>query len=111
MPSRTRRSGTIATENNAIPRTEIAAEPVPPVGFAAPPEAAIADTAAVASQPVAALPAGSVDAVTGNEVIGWAWDPERPEEPVTVEASDGATVFARVVADLYRPDLEAAGIG
>jgi peptidoglycan/xylan/chitin deacetylase (PgdA/CDA1 family)/SAM-dependent methyltransferase len=44
-------------------------------------------------------------------IAGWAWDARRPGRRITVELLDGETPIATAVADRYRPDLEAAGIG
>ncbi|WP_234730799.1 NF038122 family metalloprotease [Acidocella facilis] len=42
---------------------------------------------------------------------GWAWCPQTPELPVELLVLAGGTVLARVVANSYRQDLRAAGIG
>ncbi|MGX9965653.1 hypothetical protein ACVFYP_20170 [Roseomonas sp. F4] len=54
---------------------------------------------------------GYVDAVTGNRIDGWAFEPAQPTERVVVELRlDGQTV-ATSVADRHRADLIRAGIG
>jgi hypothetical protein len=54
---------------------------------------------------------GFVDAVTGNRIDGWAFEPAQPTERVVVELRlDGQTV-ATSVADRHRTDLIRAGIG
>jgi O-antigen biosynthesis protein len=63
------------------------------------------------SSSVADGPAGMVDAMTAQELAGWAWDPEQPNEPITVEILQDDRLLVTVVADLYRPDLEEAGVG
>lgn len=53
---------------------------------------------------------GYVDEVSHDRISGWAWNPAAPLVPVTlVIAVDGLPV-AQVVANSYRPDIEAAGI-
>lgn len=65
-----------------------------------------------ASPPAAvALPAGFVEVVAADRVLGWAWDPARPETRLRVELRLGTTVLAEAVADRPRDDLAASGIG
>ncbi|HYE50824.1 MAG TPA: glycosyltransferase family 92 protein [Azospirillaceae bacterium] len=53
---------------------------------------------------------GHFDCVTGRAVCGWAWDAERPGVAISIEVQvDGTTVVAGA-ANLYRPDLQDAGI-
>ena len=52
---------------------------------------------------------GHVDGVRGIHVEGWAYDPENPDEPVSVEVFDGDRLLAVGVADHYRVDLEYTG--
>ncbi len=54
---------------------------------------------------------GSLDGVEGTSIVGWAFDPTRPDSPVTLEVLDGDGLIARVTANRFRGDLEAAGIG
>ncbi len=54
---------------------------------------------------------GCLDGIEGGRASGWAFQPDRPEEPVWLEVLDGDGVIARVEARRYRADLEAAGIG
>jgi GT2 family glycosyltransferase/glycosyltransferase involved in cell wall biosynthesis len=56
-------------------------------------------------------PIGHVDTLTVNEVSGWCWDAKTPQSAVSVEILDDDRVIASVRADIYRADLEAAGIG
>ena len=92
-------------------------ETSPPAGF--PREDSSARAApAPASQPIAKLPKavanpviGNVDQLTRDLISGWAWDPARPDEPITVEVVDGDEVIVTVMADIPRPDLIPAGIG
>ena len=54
---------------------------------------------------------GHLDAVDAQRIAGWAYDPSLPTAPVLLEVRDGDGVIARVRANRYRGDLEAAGIG
>ncbi|MFO1151920.1 MAG: glycosyltransferase [Alsobacter sp.] len=54
---------------------------------------------------------GYVEAVRDGEVIGWALDCDRPDEPVSVDICEGEQVLTRVTARLPRRDLAEAGIG
>lgn len=48
---------------------------------------------------------GFQDDVNCANLIGWAWDSRRPNEPVKVEIYDGNTLLATVTADAFRQDL------
>jgi autotransporter-associated beta strand protein len=54
---------------------------------------------------------GNLDGIDGNSITGWAYDPERPDQPVTLEVLDGDGLLAQVVANRYRDDLVEAGYG
>ena len=54
---------------------------------------------------------GNLDGVEGASIVGWAFDPANPDRPVTLEVLDGDGLIARVTANRFRGDLEAAGIG
>ena len=54
---------------------------------------------------------GSLDRVSHDTIEGWAFDPAAPHVPVTVVILDNGAEIGRVIADRYRDDLEAAGIG
>jgi GT2 family glycosyltransferase/glycosyltransferase involved in cell wall biosynthesis len=54
---------------------------------------------------------GFVDTMSLAEIRGWAWDPAQPDTPIAVELMDGDMCVLRVVADSYRIDLHANGIG
>ena len=54
---------------------------------------------------------GFVEAVTDARVLGWAWAPRSPAEPVTVELRLGDTVIAEAASDLPREDLARNGVG
>jgi SGNH hydrolase-like domain, acetyltransferase AlgX len=54
---------------------------------------------------------GRLESVVDGRAIGWAWDPERPEEAIEVEVLvDGREVGAGL-ADIERQVLAAAGMG
>lgn len=53
--------------------------------------------------------AGRVDILSNHRAQGWALGP--PDGVADVEARLGEVVLARTAADLYRPDLQAAGHG
>jgi hypothetical protein len=48
---------------------------------------------------------GFQDDINCYNLIGWAWDAQRPNEPVKIEIFDGNTLLATVTADLFRQDL------
>ncbi|MEM0325266.1 MAG: hypothetical protein QXW35_05160 [Candidatus Aenigmatarchaeota archaeon] len=54
---------------------------------------------------------GFLDGIDGQYVFGWAWDPENPEKRLEVVVYVDGEPVAEGVADLYREDLERAGIG
>ena len=54
---------------------------------------------------------GTLDDVSADELLGWAWDKNRSAESVTVEIYDGPKRIASVRADVLRQDLLNAGIG
>jgi hypothetical protein len=54
---------------------------------------------------------GHVDTARHDRIEGWARDEAAPNRPVELLITDNARVIARVIADQYRPDLEACGIG
>lgn len=54
---------------------------------------------------------GYFGSVTAREVRGWAYDSADPGAHVVVEIVCGERIVGRTRADLYRRDLEAAGIG
>jgi hypothetical protein len=54
---------------------------------------------------------GCVDDVTRHVVRGWAQDLFAPEAPVKLAVAIDGTIAFRVIANRYRPDLEAAGLG
>jgi hypothetical protein len=54
---------------------------------------------------------GFVDEASAAVVRGWAQDTCAPEEPVALEVLCGETCVGRVLANAYREDLRAAGLG
>ncbi len=54
---------------------------------------------------------GNFDGLDGSTISGWAFDPAQPEIPVVLEVLDGDGLIARLTANLFRSDLESAGIG
>jgi hypothetical protein len=54
---------------------------------------------------------GFIDEVSCDVVRGWAWDPTRPDAPLTIELYDGNRLLKTVVADQLRPDLADGGKG
>lgn len=54
---------------------------------------------------------GHLDTVERDKITGWAWDDEAPDATVSLVVTANDQVIARVAANLYRSDLEAAGIG
>jgi glycosyltransferase involved in cell wall biosynthesis len=54
---------------------------------------------------------GSIDGASRDRLLGWMMDPTRPAEPICLLVSvDGVLAF-RLLADLHRADVEAAGLG
>jgi glycosyltransferase involved in cell wall biosynthesis len=54
---------------------------------------------------------GNLDRVTRDEITGWAQDTDFPETPVTLLVTVNDALIGRVLANVYRPDLEKAGLG
>jgi hypothetical protein len=54
---------------------------------------------------------GFHDVTNCDEATGWAWDMNRPDEPIQVEVYDGDTLVAIVTAGDFRQDLLDSGIG
>jgi hypothetical protein len=54
---------------------------------------------------------GSLEAVVDGRAVGWAWDPERPEEALEVEVLVDEEPVATGRADVERAVLAEAGIG
>jgi autotransporter passenger strand-loop-strand repeat protein len=54
---------------------------------------------------------GSVDVVARGRIAGWARDAAAPDQAVRLHVTADGVVLCEVVADQYRPDLVAAGLG
>ncbi|CAG5071995.1 hypothetical protein DYBT9623_03935 [Dyadobacter sp. CECT 9623] len=46
-----------------------------------------------------------------QKLYGWAWDRIYPETAMTIEVYEGTTIYATVVANAFRQDLQDGGIG
>ncbi len=55
--------------------------------------------------------AGYNDSTSCQAVAGWAWDANQPSTPVNLEIFDNGALIATVLANSYRGDLAAAGLG
>ena len=49
--------------------------------------------------------------LAGKLTAGWAWDPSRPDTPISVDIYDGDRLIATVLADRPQEGLAKAGIG
>mgnify|MGYP003576857285 CR=1 FL=1 len=61
-----------------------------------------------ANQPASAAATGYEgfqDDINCFNLVGWAWDAQRPNEPLKIEIYDGNTLLVTVTADLFRQDL------
>ncbi|MGC9270883.1 glycosyltransferase [Acidiphilium sp.] len=67
------------------------------------------------TDPVPPVPAlrdrGFVDRIGADRVVGWAWNPEQPDQTVTLDVFDGEDHLLTIEANLPRPDLLQAGVG
>lgn len=54
---------------------------------------------------------GHLDGIFDNMVAGWAWNPRAPQQRLKVSLVEGNRILATQMANEYRNDLEAAGIG
>lgn len=54
---------------------------------------------------------GFHDSLDCNGTAGWAWDQNRPNDPITVDIYDGTTLLGSVSANGFRQDLLNAGKG
>ena len=52
-----------------------------------------------------------IDEANSNGITGWVWNPQAPEERISLEVLDDGIPLARVLANQYRADLEREGIG
>jgi GT2 family glycosyltransferase/glycosyltransferase involved in cell wall biosynthesis len=63
------------------------------------------------SDPHEPMPIGNIDRIDYDEISGWAWDPERPNESIDIEILDDGEVVLQIPADQFRADLVDAGTG
>jgi len=54
---------------------------------------------------------GYCDGIRGEDIYGWAWRPDFPDQPVEIEVYLDGRLAQSTTASNYRPDLRAAGIG
>jgi hypothetical protein len=54
---------------------------------------------------------GILDEAGCRQISGWAWNPHRPGDRLSIELLSDGEVVGRVLADTFRPDLRSAGIG
>ncbi|MBU0726432.1 MAG: hypothetical protein KKC98_15865 [Alphaproteobacteria bacterium] len=54
---------------------------------------------------------GCIDAIEGDRLYGWAWDPAQPRTRLPVEIYVDGARAAQMEAGLLREDLEANGVG
>ncbi|HEY0553568.1 MAG TPA: Ig-like domain-containing protein, partial [Thermoanaerobaculia bacterium] len=54
---------------------------------------------------------GFHDNATCTSIEGWAWDSSLPNTPISVDIYDGNTLVTTVIANIFRTDLQSAGIG
>ena len=74
------------------------------------PPAAPPPAGAPAAHPDTAY-SGFLEAVNDTQIVGWAWDRNRPDEAVTVNILDGKRLLESVKADGLRRDLVDAKCG
>jgi autotransporter-associated beta strand protein len=74
----------------------------------APPSVAHMDRMDIAESLIAH---GYLDSASRTKVRGWAWSPDHPDASLVLDVLDNGEVIARVLANRYRADLRAAGIG
>jgi O-antigen biosynthesis protein len=51
------------------------------------------------------LSIGNIDCIDHDEISGWAWDPDHPDNAIDVEILDDDVVVLKLTADHYRHDL------
>lgn len=92
----------------AIPEASCT-RPEPP-----PPRAAVTAASPGQSPVPASAPAsyqGTHDIVNCNGIMAWAWDKNRPDDPLELDVYDGDVRLATVPAEDFRQDLLTAGVG
>jgi uncharacterized repeat protein (TIGR03803 family) len=70
-----------------------------------------AGIAATAEAPALGLLRGQIEEVGWRRICGWAQDAAYPEAPVCLDILAGGELIGQVVANTYRADLAAAGLG
>ena len=101
-------------DHKQMPDTE--REPAPDVdqGPVSRVDAAPAPVVAPAPAPPPVRPTssiGSIDHLEHDEISGWVWNPETPDEPADIEILDDDVVVLKVRAEQFRRDLLGAGVG
>src|SRR2546426_3534419 len=72
----------------------------------------ITEVEAYQSGGTAPIYGGWLDTAACTWIGGWVWDSNQPNTPINVDVYDGALkILSNVPANLYRADLQAAGIG
>src|SRR2546425_7947 len=64
-----------------------------------------------ALRPAPAGHEGFQDITNCNAILAWAWDMNRPNDPIKLDIYDGNALLANVTADVFRQDLLDAGKG
>ncbi|MDR7035291.1 MULTISPECIES: glycosyltransferase [Methylobacterium] len=54
---------------------------------------------------------GHFDGIFGNVALGWVWNPKLPDTPAAVEFLVNGRVIHTATAEIFRPDIAAAGHG
>ena len=67
--------------------------------------------AALTSESLPASYTGNMETASCSEIKGWAWDKNYPNASVTLELMEGSSVHATTTANIFRQDLQNAGIG
>jgi hypothetical protein len=63
------------------------------------------------ARPAAATVSGYLDFATCGVIYGWAWDSSHPALRLSVDLYSDGNYLTTLVANVYRADLQAAGIG
>lgn len=61
--------------------------------------------------PAASTVTGCIDAIAGDRVFGWVWDPQQPAARIAIRIEAEGELVATGFADQPREDLAANGIG
>jgi len=54
---------------------------------------------------------GFIDAITGDRIFGWAWDPQRASDRIAIRVDVDGKTAATTIADQPREDLASNGVG